>query len=94
MSVQEFQMSILNTIRTEFEHNFSQQVYISAPLWTIIRNSKEEVVRLINACASTLDPEAPAYQLSKKVFDSMIENEEFPTQRALSILKNEIGQLF
>lgn len=94
MSVQEFQQTLLEVIRTEFEHNFSQQIYISAPIWTIVRNTKEEVARLINTAASSLDAEAPAYQLSKKVFDTMLEKEEFPTQRALTILKSEVAQLF
>ncbi len=94
MTVTDFQRVLLENIRAEFEHNHSQQIYISAPLWTIIRNSKEEVVRIINTSAQHLDPEAPAYQLSKRVFDTMLENEEFPTQRALTILKNEVAQLF
>lgn len=94
MTVMEFQQRLLEVIRTEFEHNYAQQIYISAPLWTVIRNAKEEVARQVNVAASALDPEAPAYQLSKKIFDAMLEKEEFPTQRALNILKGEVGQLF
>ncbi|MBK9399943.1 MAG: hypothetical protein IPN36_03530 [Bacteroidetes bacterium] len=94
LTVIEFQQKLLETIRGEFEHNYAQQIYISVPLWTIIRNAKEEVARQVNAAASSLDPEAPAYQLSKKIFDSILEKEEFPTQRALNILKSEVGQLF
>jgi len=93
-TVIEFQSVLIESIRTEFEHNFAQQIYVSAPIWTIVRNSKEEVVRLINSAASSLDSDAPAYQLSKKVFDSMIESADFPTQRAITILKNEVSQLF
>ncbi len=93
-TVMEFQQKLLEMIRSEFEHNYAQQIYISTPLWTIIRNAKEEVTRQVNAAASTLDPEAPAYQLSKRIFDAIIEKEEFPTQRALNILKSEVAQLF
>lgn len=94
MTVAEFQQRLLELIRTEFEHNFAQQIYLTPALWTVIRNAKEEVARLINVSASTLDAEAPAYQLSKKIFDAMLEREEFPTQRALAILKGEVAQLF
>ena len=93
LTVSEFQQKLLEVIRAEFEHNYAQQIYISTPLWTIIRNAKEEVARQVNAAASTLDPEAPAYQLSKRIFDSILEKEEFPTQRALNILKAEVAQL-
>lgn len=94
MTVLEFQQELVDTVRAEFEHNFSQQIYVSSAIWTVVRNAKEDVVRIINGAASTLDPEAPSYQLSKKVFDSMLENEDFPTQRALNYLKNEVSQLF
>ena len=94
LTVTEFKIRLQETIRGEFEHNFAQQIYITPALWTVIRNAKEEVIRVINTAASTLDPEAPAYLLSQKIFDAMLEKEEFPTQRALSILKAEVGQLF
>jgi hypothetical protein len=94
MTVLEFQQKLLEMLRTEFEHNFSQQIYVSANAWNITRNAKEEVARLINSAASTLDAEAPSYQLSKKVFDTMLENEDFPTHRALMAVKAEVAHLF
>ena len=94
LSVREFQQRLLEVIRTEFEHNFSQQIYISGAAWMITRNAKEEIVRLINIAAETLDAEAPSYQLSKRIFDMMLEKEEFPTLKALSVIKAEVAQLF
>ncbi len=94
LTVQEFQQRLLETLRTEFEHNFSQQIYVSAPAWIITRNAKEEVARLINTAANSLEAESPSYLLSKKVFDMMLEKEDFPTQRALNIIKAEVSQLF
>lgn len=94
LTVIEFKIRLQEMIRGEFEHNFAQQIYITPALWTVIRNAKEEVIRVINTASAGLDPEAPAYQLSQKIFDEMLGKEEFPTQRALSILKAEVGQLF
>ncbi len=94
MTVMEFQQKLLELIRSEFEHNFSQQIYVSHMAWNVTRNAKEEVARLINSAASSLDAEAPSYQLSKKVFDAMLENEDFPTHKALITVKTEVAQLF
>lgn len=94
LTVSEFKARLVQMVRDEFEHNFAQQIYITPALWTVIRNAKEEVIRQINSAAASLDPEAPAYQLSQKMFDALLEKEEFPTQRALAILKSEVGQLF
>ncbi len=94
MTVLDFQRVLVASIRHEFEHNLSQQIYITTPLWTIIRNTKEEVIRTINTAATSLGPDEPAHILSKKVFEMMLEKEEFATQRALNILKSEVAQLF
>jgi hypothetical protein len=94
MTVVEFQQKLLEMLRTEFEHNFSQQIYVSHAAWNITRNAKEEVARLINTAASSLDAEAPSYLLSKRVFDTMLENEDFPTHKALMIVKSEVSQMF
>lgn len=94
LSVAEFQQRLLETLRTEFEHNFSQQIYVSEMAWNSTRKAKEEVARLINVSASTLDGSSPSYQLSKKMFDTMLENEDFPTHRALTTVKAEVAQLF
>ena len=93
-TVQEFQTNLLEVVRTEFEHNFAQQIYVSPAIWTVVRNAKEDIARLINFSAASIDPNAQAYELSKKIFDAMLEKEDFPTQRALIILKAEVAQLF
>ena len=84
----------MESVRTEFEHNFAQQIYVSEAAWSMTRRAKEEVARLINTSASSLDGEAPSYQLSKKMFDTMLENENFPTHRALVAVKAEVAQMF
>ena len=93
LTVAEFKVRMLEMIRTEFEHNFAQQIYVTVPLWTVIRNAKEELSRQINASAAGLDPAAPAHLLSKQLFDDLLGKEEFATQRALNILKAEVGKI-
>ena len=94
VSVGAFQQHLLDVVRGEFEHNFAQQIYVSPAIWTVVRNAKEDIVRLINAFAEGLDANAPAHLLSQQIFEAMLKNEDFPTQRALTYLKNEVAQLF
>lgn len=94
VSVAAFQQHLLGVVRGEFEHNFSQQIYVSPAIWTVVRNAKEDIVKLINSSAEALDPAAPAHLLSQKIFEAMLQNEQFPTQRALTYLKNEVSQLY
>lgn len=93
-TVAQFQRILVAMVRDEFEHNLAQQIYVSTPLWTIIRNTKEDMVRLINSSAGSLNPDAPCHELSQAIFNAILEREEFGTQKTLSILKAEVGQLF
>ncbi|MDD2199143.1 MAG: hypothetical protein PHF99_12215 [Bacteroidales bacterium] len=94
MKVQELQRQLLANIRTEFEHNLSQQVYISHSTWEIIRNAKEQTIKLINSCADSISPDANCMLLTKEIFDKLIELEKAPNQVAIDKLKDEISNLF
>ena len=48
LSVQKFQSALLASIRSEWEHNLSQQIYISPKAWGLVKNAKDNVVKLIN----------------------------------------------
>lgn len=47
MTSQQYTASLLFTIREEFEHNVTQQVYVSDQLWQIILQARDNVSQLI-----------------------------------------------
>ena len=78
MSSKELQALLLQTIRMEFEHNLSQQVYISNQAWDMVKNAKEDVIRLINTAGVSMQPNATAIDLSTAIFEeSLRAKEEF-----------------
>ena len=94
LHVLDFQQLLLHEIREEFNHNLSQQVYISHEAWEKIRQAMNEVVALLNTSASDLSTGAPAIDLSKKVFEKVIVENKQPTTDALKFLKEEIQTMF
>lgn len=94
MDAKLLQSSLIQTIRTEFEHNISQQVYVSATIWDTTKIAKEEVIKIINIAATQLPPNATNAELSKKIFDIVLKLESSPTQIAINQVKKEIRQLF
>ena len=92
MTVERLQSALLMTVRAEFEHNLSQQLYVSVKTWNTIRASKENVIRLINTVASTLDSKAPGFELSKRILDAIIVTEKSPVQTSIDLLKLEAEQ--
>ncbi len=65
----EMQQVLVQTIKQEFDHNLSQQIYVSADAWEAVRNLKEQNMHLINQVASILPPEANGMDLNKKLLD-------------------------
>ena len=69
MDKSQMQQLLTQTIRQEFDHNLSQQIYVSADAWEAVRNLKDQNIHLINQVASVLPPEASGLDLSKKILD-------------------------
>jgi hypothetical protein len=85
---------LIRTIQQEFEHNLTQQLYISNSTWETIVQAKDESLKMIRISASQVRPDATAVELGQKIFEIVLKLEESPSQIAILILKKEIKQLF
>jgi len=94
LTVRQLQNEMLKTIRAEFDHNLSQQVYISSKAWETIKNAKERTIKLINTTALSLKGDAPAIHLSKALLEKVAEQETNATKIAIEYLKKEIRNYF
>jgi hypothetical protein len=90
----EYHQQLLAQIRQEFEHNLSQQIYVSAIMWETIRGARENLIGIINRSAEEIGDKAPAYALSKKILENYIDEENQPVVIAMNELKKEVGKLF
>ncbi len=90
----DFQRVLLQEIREEFNHNLAQQVYISHETWEKTRTAMNDVVALINTSSSEISPDATSINLSKKIFEKVINGNQQPTAEALKMLKEEAQKMF
>ena len=51
MTVMQVQQLLLRTIRMEFDHNLSQQIYVSEELWDRIIRARDEMGAFVNTMA-------------------------------------------
>lgn len=93
MSAQQFQMALISTIRQEFDHNLSQQLYISTRAWEIVKNAKEGTIQLVNSSAMQLNPEATATDLAKTIFEQFVQQESSSLVSALEFIKKEFRSM-
>jgi hypothetical protein len=90
----QLQQKLLMEIREEFNHNLSQQVYMSNEAWTYTKNAMEEIVTIINTAGQQVEKEAQGLELAKAIFELLIQRNEDPSARALRFVKDEIRQVF
>jgi len=92
MKVKQFQQMLIKTIRDEYDHNLSQQLYVSYEAWELVKSAKEEMVRQINISAAKLDENSPAAELSKSLLEMSID--KLATRKALNYIKTEARKTF
>jgi hypothetical protein len=74
LNVREMQNLLVQTIRQEFDHNITQQIYVSAEAWDAIRNLKEQNLLIVNQVSSFLPETASGQDLNKALLEMVMQN--------------------
>lgn len=94
LTAAQFQALLTQTIRDEFDHNLSQQVYVSSKAWELVKTAREEMIRLINTAASNLTKDSGSANLAGKLLELHAGLENDPVTRAIEFVKEEARRLF
>ena len=74
LSCRQMQISLIDSIKQEYDYNISQQIYVSPEVWRAVNNLKEQNIYIINQLASTLPAHASGMDLNKHIIDYLINN--------------------
>ena len=94
MKVRELRGVLLMAINQEFEHNVSQQLYVSDTLWQIIRMARNNTLAMVTMTGSDIDPDAPSEVLANALLQAIDEQSITPMQTAIMAVRMEAGKLF
>jgi hypothetical protein len=86
-------LAILQQIRSEYEHNISQQLYVSDAIWSRVKKTKEQVTLYINDIAKDTNPNADSIGLAKLILDKLMEDGESPVSETIREIKAEARKL-
>ena len=90
----DLQSALLNAIRTEWEHNLSQQLYVTHNAWEVVKNTKANIIKHINIISEKVDGESASMNLSKAILESLMDLEKTPAGDAINFIKEEMNKLF
>lgn len=93
MTAQQLHSTLLNTIRSEFEHNLSQQIYMSQQAWEVVRNARSNMIKIINSEAEKMPVNSSGMDLSKRLLERIMQLDKEPTRAAIDYVKNEIARI-
>ena len=83
---------LVQNIEQEFDHNLSQQIYVSDPCWDMVVMAKNTTLQLLRNKAVSGEIKN-ARELQEAILKEGI-NEEHPSSAALVYIKNEVSDLF
>lgn len=94
LTVAQLEKLLTQAIRSEYEYNISQQIYVSPAAWDGISKLKEQQIFIIHQLASMDAPEAPAQQLAQKIIALLAEDENATLQPTVAqLLRQEAAKL-
>lgn len=88
----DYENLLISTIEQEFEHNLTQQIYLSDECWNVIVSAKNATIQMIRRTNRT-EEVVTANNLREFIMTDLMDKQS-PSSVALSYIKNEVHNLF
>ena len=86
---QAYKVALMLAIQHEFEHNITQQVYVSQQLWSIIKAARDDTVSFIDVVADKLEEQANVVEFRQALLSYHAGRETSGLDTALLAIKKE-----
>ncbi|UCD60109.1 MAG: hypothetical protein JSV59_09450 [Flavobacteriaceae bacterium] len=86
-----YEQLLIRTIENEFDHNLSQQIYMSDDCWNIIKAAKNATIQSIRKAGMSESDSAD--KLREDILNETMEKQS-PSATALAFVKKEIGEIW
>jgi hypothetical protein len=85
---------ILEEVRAEYQHNVTQQIYVSSRAWGVVKHIREDTINIINNAVKSLPETATGLDLSKTILGYLSELEDNPYDIGANMLRKDLEELF
>lgn len=89
---QDYEDYLIAQIEQEYEHNLTQQIYISAESWDIVTTAKNATIQLIRK--SNMSEKVDSANKLREVMLTDLFDKQSPSSVAVAYLKNEVSQMW
>jgi hypothetical protein len=85
---------VVTELRNEYQHNVSQQIYVTSNTWMVVKRLKDDTLSIVNNAVKALPDTATGLELSKTILAHLSRLEDNPYDVGLAIIRNELQELF
>jgi hypothetical protein len=93
-SAHDLYILIVEDIRSEFQHNVTQQIYVSSRAWGVLKRVKEDTLGIVNNAVRALPETASGLDLSKTILAHLSQLEDNPYEIGADLLRKDLQDLF
>ncbi len=93
-SAHDLYILIMEDVRAEFQHNITQQIYVSSRAWGVVKRVKEDTLGIVNNAVRALPETASGLELSKTILGHLSQLEDNPYEIGAGLLRKDLEELF
>lgn len=93
MTVIELQKALLQNIREEYEHNLSQQIYLSTEAWKMVVAARQSIIQLVSSTASEHQHNSPYMKYATDLLDEFASSNDDPVSSAINFIEKEVKEI-
>ncbi len=93
-TAQELHSIIVDEIRNEYQHNITQQIYVSGRAWVVVKRVKDDTLAIVNNAFKMLPSIATGFELSKTILTYLSTLEDNPYDIGAGLLRKDLEGLF
>jgi hypothetical protein len=90
----ELQSLIVEDIRSEYQHNITQQIYVTTRAWGVVKLVKDDTLNIVANAVKSLPADASGLDLSKTILGYLSQLEDNPYDVAAGRLRKDLEELF
>lgn len=93
-SARELYNLVVDEIRNEYQHNITQQIYVSSRAWGVIKRVKDDTLAIVNNAFKIVPETATGFELSKTILTYLSTLEDNPYDIGAGLIRKDLEGLF
>lgn len=91
LTIEQYKQAIIQDIENEYQHNFTQQLYVSDAAWTVVKDLKDSTITLFKNTSKVVQADATTDTYVGMILKHVSELDVNPYEAAQLILKKELS---